>query len=405
MKPPEFLIYHHKNEGLAKYVAHYSDIISLVPRSKIHIESITQHSSHSGFSELPQQLRRLLFFARPDVVICIDDFIRPVHPIFAFEITEHVPARDHWMQRFVNLVGCAQEGVPGAYVMPFDMSKHPSFPSAIDSFFFFAYDRVTEIHQIPIFIAEWETQDSRTPKIDHKFSAYPDHALPDMKRVFDFLRLVVESSVHGRPFGALMQDRTIVELRNHLRTRAYKQLPRISDFRRLMKRMPDGRPLEKKEFEAWITAAGVKLPAKFPDRIERRNQYLIFTPQAEDRGKTKEQLRQALKKRIQEKGGDPYLGQPLAFDYLFARLGPTPQERDMNIVIDVSDLKFEDFAEYHYKIWQSSPMQYRKYSQVKHIPTYTMSLKEGDVQLIKNFVRIYAFAADIIVFGDGLIYF
>jgi hypothetical protein len=164
MKPPEFILYHHKNEGLAKYVAYYSDIKTLVPGAKIRIESIPQHSSHSSFSELPQQLRRLLFFARPDVVICIDDFIRPVHPIFAFEITEHVPARDHWMQRFVNLVGCAQEGVPGAYVMPFDMSKHPSFPSTIDSYFFFAYDRVTEIHQIPIFIAEWETANSRTPR-------------------------------------------------------------------------------------------------------------------------------------------------------------------------------------------------------------------------------------------------
>ena len=77
------------------------------------------------FAELPEQLRRLLFFAKPDVVICYDNGTHPVRPVFAFELTYHMPARDHWLQRFNNLVGCAQIGVPGAYVLP-TVSEYPS---------------------------------------------------------------------------------------------------------------------------------------------------------------------------------------------------------------------------------------------------------------------------------------
>jgi len=114
--PSSFLVYHHKNLALAEYVVAYA---SLKEFGEVTTFSLPQQATHPPFAELPPALRRLLFFARPDVVICLDDGSRPVRPIFAFELTNHVPAQDHWMQRFVNLVGCAQESVPGAYVMPF----------------------------------------------------------------------------------------------------------------------------------------------------------------------------------------------------------------------------------------------------------------------------------------------
>jgi hypothetical protein len=132
-----FIFYHHKNLPLARYVAHYADLQKIVSGAKVRFESLPQQSSEDAWAELPFRLRKLLFFARPDVVICLDDGVKPVHPVFAFEITTHVPARDHWLQRFVNLVGCAQEKVPGAYIMPFDMTNHPKFSSSLDSFFFF----------------------------------------------------------------------------------------------------------------------------------------------------------------------------------------------------------------------------------------------------------------------------
>jgi hypothetical protein len=109
--------------------------------------------------------------------------------------------------------------------------------------------------------------------------------------------------------------------------------------------------------------------------------------------------------RIDKRGGDPYLGQPLAFDYLFCRLGETPHERDVSVVANLTDLKFKDLAKFHIKMWERSPLQYGDLKRIKHIPTYTMYLKEGGVEVLKNFLRVYAFSSDIIVFSDGLVYF
>jgi len=400
-----FIFYHHKNLQVAKYVAHYADLASVVPGATVEFASLPQQAVEKSWAELPYRLRRLLYFARPDVVICMDDGVRPIHPVFAFEITTHVPARDHWLQRFVNLVGCAQERVPGAYIMPFDMMNHPSFRSSIDASFFFAYDRVTEIHQTPMFIAEWETISSKDLKFDKTFKSEPDSKIPDLQRAFAFLRTSVSSAHHGRPVSTLMRERAIIELRDRIRGRAYTSgLPEIKDFKRLAVCMPNNRPLTTKEFEAWLKSSSVSVPA-FPDRITRRDRYLIFTPQAEKRGKTPEQLREALMLRIDKRGGDPYLGQPLAFDYLFCRLGETPYERDCNVVANLTDLKFEDLAKFHRKAWENSPLQHTDIKKIGHIPTYTMHLKEGGSEVLKNFLRVYAFAADVIVFHDGVIYF
>lgn len=404
--PDHLLFYHHKNLALAKYVAHYARLDKVIKGATAEFLSLPQQAAQSSWATLPRGLRRLLFFARPDLVICLDDGVRPVHPVFAFEITEHVPARDHWMQRFPNLVGCAQEGVPGAYIMPFDMSEHPKFKSKIDPDFFFAYDRVTEIHQTPVFIAEWETPDQHTPKLDKTFAAQPCSNMPDMKRAFDFLRTAVNAASHGRPVSSLMRERSIIDLRNRIRQRAYQnRLPSISSFARLANAMPNNRPLTKAEFDAWVNSKQLTVPSNLPDRMVRRDKFLIFTPQVSDRGKSKAELRAALMKRIDQKGGDPYLGQPLAFDYLFCRLGTTPYERDCSVVVNLTDLKFADLAKFHRKMWENSPLQHTNLKYIKDIPTYTMHLKEGGVETIKNFLKLYAFTADIIVFEDGIIYF
>ncbi len=227
-----------------------------------------------------------------------------------------------------------------------------------------------------------------------------------MVRAFAFLRSAVEASFHGRPVSDLMRERSIIELRDRIRTRAYREkVPEINDFRRLAVCMPSNRPLSGAEFNSWLKTKSLLPPAQWPDRVQRRNKFLIFTPQADARGKTPAELRAALMARIDKRGGDPYLGQPLAFDYLFCRLGETPQERDVSVVANLTDLKFQDLAKFHRKLWKRSPLQYCDLKEIKHIPTYTMYLKEGAVEVLKNFLRVYAFTSDIIVFNDGLVYF
>jgi len=401
-----FLLYHHKNRVLSEYVKKFS-ILSDFDRDEsynVEILSLPQQNNHDDFAELPESIRRLLFFAKPDLVICFDDDKNPIKPIFAFEHTQHVPARDHWMQRFVNLVGCAQEGIPGAYIIPFSMQNRPNFTGVIDSVFFFAYDRIMDIHKIPFYIAEWETADGQTLKPDLEFPFMPDHTSKDIKNAFLFLNLVIKAAIQENDFRNLMSDRLIVDLRIQIRGIAYKSIPKISDFKRLSQNMPNDNFLINSELETWLDRKGMSLPPHLPDRIIKRNKNLIFAPQLYDE-ESRSEVRLKLLERIHKRGGDPYLGQPLAFDYIFCRLGETPYQRDANLVIDLSVLSFSDLANYHKQVWSNCPLQIEEFGNLTNIPKYTLYLTKGCPQVIKNFLRVYAFTADIIVFSDGIIYF
>lgn len=401
-----FIIFHHKARRFAEYVEHYSKIEEMSRRGSATCEIRNLPDNNNVcFAELPDALRRLLFFAKPDVVICYDNEVRPVLPIFAFEVTNHVPARDHWLQRFNNLVGCAQIGVPGAYVLPFDLSNHPSFPSKLDSAFFYAYDRVMEIHQTPFYIAEWESDDKKILNIDSAFSDLPEHDSQPIVKTMSFLNKALDAAINGTPVSLLLQERLIVNLRDDMRRRAYSPIPQISDFARLTKNMVNGDFLSWGDIVNWLKRKGISIPNNIPERIVKRTRNLIFTPIVDERGKTAEQLRASLNKRIKEKGADPYLGQPLAFDYMFCRLGATPYERDANMIIDLSMLSFEDFSCYHSKVWRGCPLQNSDLKQIRNIPEYTMYLTEGCAQVMKNFLRVYSFTADLIIFKEGLVYF
>jgi len=127
-------LFHHKEAAWPEYLRKYSDLRAHEANGvvAVSVARLPEQNNSLGFAELPESLRRLLFFAKPDVVVSIDDGQKPVQPIFALDVTEHVAARDHWIQRFPNLVGCAQERVPGAFIAPRDMPNRAGFPGKTD---------------------------------------------------------------------------------------------------------------------------------------------------------------------------------------------------------------------------------------------------------------------------------
>lgn len=401
----KFIIYHHKSLSFANYFKEYSELSKIEEKNLaiIEIENLPATNTSKSFAELPYKLRKLLFYAKPDMVICLDDGISPIKPIFCAEITEHVPAGDHWLQRFNNLVGSAQENIPGVYIQPFDLSKRENFSGKIDPAFFYTYERVIEIHKTPIYIAEWTSQNKKTLDCDIYYNNLPDSKSQSMKNVFSFFKDVIEYSIHGRDLKELMKTRIIFNLRDEAKQIGYQKIPQISDYKRLNYNCPENKPLNKTQFNKWLQNKTIKHPKIYPDRIEKRDQYLIFIPQIRANNKS---LREKILERIEKHGGDPYLGQPLAFDYMFCRLGQTPHERDTNLVIDLSMLSFKDLASYHKSIWENCHLQHTDFRNIQDkIPSYTMYLTEGCPQVFKNILRVFAFSADIIVFDDGVVYF
>lgn len=401
--PIDFLIYHHKSANWVDYLLEYSSLSAMEAQGMVgtSVHNLPDNSTRA-FADLPEALRRLLFFGKPDLVICIDDGIKPIRPIFALDVTEHVAAADHWMQRFPNLVGCAQEGVPGVFITPGDMPKRAKFKSAKQPMFYFAFDRVIEIHQTPLFIAEWTSSDKTTLDGDSRYHHLPPHDGAEMVKVLNFFNLVLDFAIRGQDFGRLMQDRLIVNLRHDLRNVGYARLPEIRKFQRLATAMPNNRPLSLAELDSYLIQLGISRPAALPDRIKKRDRYLIYTPRVGHESKVAR--RDEMLKRIKLKGGDPYGPQPLVFDYLFCRLGPTPLERDVSVVVDLSFFGFADFASYIQATWNKSPLKHGSLAAVSpQMAVYALHLSEPLIQVIKNYIRWQVFAADMILFDDGVL--
>ena len=399
----EIQLLHHKSLKWTDYLLLYTQLKDLV-HSGLVSTSVGKlpDSDTSTFADLPEAVRRLMFFGKPDVVVCLDDGVNPVRPFFALDVTEHAAARDHWMQRFPNLVGCAQEGVPGVFVSPGDTPNRNNFAGSAQPDFFFAFDRVIEIHQTPLYIAEWPSTDGSTLDRDSHFTDLPPHDAESIARALTFFNLVLDSAMRGREFAALMQERLVVELRNELRKVGYRQVPAIADYGRLTANMPDNRFLTHVEMIAWLSGIGLRMPSKLPDRIGKRDQYLIYTPRVKN--ETTAARRLAMLKRIKEKGGDPYGAQPLAFDYLFCRLGPSPLQRDVNVVVDLSFFSLADFASWVKKTWANSPLKEDTFPALRSkMAVYSMHLSEPLVQVMKNYIRWQIFSADLIVFSDGVL--
>ena len=405
----ELVIYHDdKEKNLADYIEEYTDIKNWKASGVITTKQVKLPSKNSDkkYFTLPEKLRELLYFTKPDLVICLDDGREPTRPIFVIEKTCAKVAQDHWLQRFNNLVGAAQLGIPGAYITPYDLSNDSTFPGKLDSAFFYAYGRVMEIHNMPIYIAEWETIANNRQNLDcdmdPRFMSQPNHLSRSMANLIKFINLALEFERTGKDISKLMADRLMVDLRGEMNIKAFSSIPQISDFNRLTHNMPGGAPLSKVQFDAYIARLGLTMPTNLPERIGKRNEYVVFTPVI--RG-TQTKRHSTFVSRL-EHGADPYVGQPLAIDYMFCRLGKTPYERDKNLVIDLSFYEFKEFAKAYNTIHSKCPLKETKYTDVKkNLYKYGVITTEGCAQTQNVFWRIYTFAADLIILKDGVLVF
>jgi hypothetical protein len=401
VQPARLLLYHHKERAWADYLIEYSGVGELISAGTVEHEvlSMPQQNAHAAFAGLAPEIRQLLFFAKPDLIVCMDDGVRPTFPVFALDVTEHVPARDHWIQRFPNLIACAEYGVPGAFVAPGEMPDREKFAGREDPFFFFAYDRVMDIHATPLYIAEWASGDGRSLDRDVKYGDLPPHDSPGMANVLAFFNLVLDAAIKGRNLAEVRSTRLVLDLRVDVRRRGYVKIPTPADFSRVAGTM------SRAEFESWLSDRDLGFPTSIPDRISKRDKFLVFSPQRAAEV-DREAFRTTFAKRIKEKGGDPYTQLPLVFDYLFCRTGPSPRQRDVNLVVDLTALDFIDFAGYVSSAWKKSPLREVDVAKIKaRTDTYTLHLTEGVHQELKNFVRLYAYAADVIVFDDVVVPF
>jgi hypothetical protein len=391
-------LYYHRagSRTLAEFL---KETTKLNDFTDVDIKSLPNKNSSNKFSLLPHSVRKLLFFGHPDVILSYYDGLQPEKAVFAWEITDAKPATDHWMQRFTSIAGACEVGVPSVFILRFETKTKP-WSAKIKSEFFYAYDRVMNIHRIPIYIADWKSSQNGDLTEDADYPGIPERTSESMKDSTSFFNLAIEYTIHGRNLIELSQERLIVNLKNKLIIQISK-IPKPSDYERLTVLDNSGYVDTSVVIDYIKKKIGKTLP-NIPERIKMRKKSLYFVPRPRVvKRKTKETLLERIKKR----NGNPYNGMPLAFDCMFCRLGPTPRERDVNLIIDLSELTFSDFAEFHKNIHDKSPLGKTSPPKKQNLPKYSLHLTQGYIHEIKDFIRQYCYAADIIVLKDFVVPF
>lgn len=393
-------LYYHRETS--RPLAEFLKDKTLLNGYNVGIHPLPNDNRDSSFGLLPHSVRELLFFGHPDVILSYYDGLQAEKAVFAWEITSAKPATDHWQQRFPSLVGACEIGIPSVFILTFE-SKTEKWDAKIESEFFYAYNRVMEIHRIPIYIAEWESGVNGTLNEDPVFPGIPDQKSQPMLDSINFLNMVIEYTIHGRDFKGLSQERLIVDLKNKLLVKI-AEIPEPKNYERLCVHNKNG--YVDTQFALDYIQKKIKsdLPT-IPERIKNRSQSLVFVPRPHVILGKRKDPKESLLDRIEKRNGNPYNGMPLAFDFMFCRLGTTPRERDVNLIIDLSELSFADFAKYHKNIHDNSPLGNISPPTKKDLPKYSLHLTQGYIHELKDFIRQYCYAADIILLKDFVVPF
>ena len=89
----------------------------------------------------------------------------------------------------------------------------------------------------------------------------------------------------------------------------------------------------------------------------------------------------------------------------FVDSGLHQEKRDVNLIIDLSELTFADFAAFHKEIHDQSPLGRITPPADETLPKYSVHLTQGYTHEFKDFIRQYCYAADILIFKDFIVPF
>jgi hypothetical protein len=350
-------------------------------------------------AQLPPSFQKILFFANSDLTITYSDNTRSEHVVFACEITKAESARDHWLQRFPSMVGPCICGVPSAVVLAFESGF-----GKVKSDFFYAINRVVELHKSPLCLVEWATAHDEILSEDKEFTKCPDRNSQSMIDLIIFIDLVIDYTVNEKDLNDLINEKICQKFHDDMESRIAGNIPLPSEHKRLCALNSDG-VVTTSEMLVWLNK---KTGINFTKKPSMRKKNLIWTPyyQTEFYDQSKVTKKEGkLKSRIFKNDGDPYSGMPLAMDYLFCRTGHLKQDRDTNLILNLShELSYDEFMVY-FKIHHKKSPFLDAIPSSKEISRLSIHLTNPAIPEKKTVIRNWCYLADIIVLKDCIIPF
>ncbi len=273
---------------------------------------------------------RLLRYDKPDIILTSDD-----KPILALEKTTEVPTGHNVGQRFARIVCSAEEKVPFIYFFPFVAMKHGTYASAcwVNARLLKAMENMHAIHHVPILAIDWQADSGYELIRDGSQDLFLREVLDDMlKNNFSDKTPILQKAYD-------YMDKKFKEAltRHH----QYADLPGTAKI--------ISTPDYLKSVESRIK------DKKIPEEVKNRDKSLIYVI-----GMTYVR-------------SDPYTGTQILYDYLIARKGVLPKDREVNIILEMPYI--------NNALWEKA----------------AKNPDRKDVKLYKRFADIIVLADDIVI--------
>ena len=242
------------------------------------------------------EVNKLIKYDRPDIIL-----LKEKKPILVLEKTREVPTGHNVGQRFARLVRSAEMQIPVIYFLPFDARKHGKYSSIcnLNARLIRAMLNLSEIHKTPCLTVNWPSDDDGQLVIDGTEDK--------------LVRKLVTALIEKDGFKSKV-------ISSHLTWMA-------NEYEERCQRYPGYRGL--------------------PTSVEitKTDQFILKNPQITETNRKKLRRRSdSMVYKIDMSEGsckrqDPYTGMQFIYDYAWLRSGPTPKNRNKNLILQVPNVR------------------------------------------------------------------
>jgi hypothetical protein len=279
-----------------------------------------------GRQDNPSLINELVVYDRPDVIV-----LRGERPVLTIEKTKEVPTGHNVGQRMARLVRSIECGVPVIYKAPFDARKHGQYegPCYLNIRLLATFKRVSEIHGVPI-VAVNTAVDAH-------------HEIIENGSNDEVIEQILAEYLSDENFDAFLPAQSLMEEEYSYRL--------------------DRRPAYGFPPSTVSVAPTADLLHHFPgssaygSKLLRRKQSVVYSI-----GMTPEKCRRE----------DPYTGMTFIYDYLMCRVGPSPRDKDKNLILSIPNVSKRRWLD-------ANPNDASKKSSNWYATATMLALKDGSI--------------------------
>jgi len=255
-----------------------------------------------GRNENPLIVEEIIKYDRPDIILVDEE---SQQPLLVLEKTREVPTGHNVGQRTARMVRAAEMGIPFIFYMPFKARKHGKMTTILDmnARLIKAMLNIWEIHKTPAILINWKC-DANGELIN---DGTQNERLKEILPMFYSKDFVKNNSLLARIKNEMLNEyeERVIEFKNYAHPPKSLQLYKTKEL---------------------IEAHNKELSEKDIKKL------MIFKESA---------VYKIGMLPKSSKRQDPYTGMQFIYDFLYCRVGPTPEQKKRNLILYFPNLEKE----------------------------------------------------------------